>query len=81
MRRLRIILIAHDGKKADLVEWARFNVGTLSRHGIIATAATGESIREIHELKVHMLLHGPEGGDAQAGALSATGEADVLAFF
>ena len=81
MRRLRIILIAHDSKKTDLVEWARFNVGTLSRHELIATAATGEAFREILALDVRTLLHGPAGGDAQAGALIATGEADVLVFF
>ena len=80
MRRLRIILIAHDGKKTDLVEWVRFNTGTLSGHELIATAATGEAIREVG-LEVRMLLHGPAGGDAQAGALIATGAADVLVFF
>src|SRR5436309_11709031 len=81
MRRLRIILIAHDGKKADLLEWARFNAGTLSRHELIVTAATGDAIRDIPGLTVRTLLHGPLGGDAQAGALIATGEADVLVFF
>jgi methylglyoxal synthase len=81
MRRLRIIVIAHDSKKADLVEWARFNQGTLSQHELIATAATGEAIRERLGLEVRSLLHGPAGGDAQAGALIATGGADVLVFF
>src|SRR2546428_4926084 len=81
MRRLRIILIAHDGKKRDLVEWARFNAGTLSEHELTATASTGEAIRASLGLDVHMLLHGPDGGDAQAGALIATGAADVLVFF
>ena len=81
MRRLRIILIAHDGKKADLVEWARFNQSTLAPHEIIATAATGEAIREQLGLDVHVLMHGPAGGDAQAGAMIATGAADVLVFF
>ena len=45
------------------------------------TAATGEAIREIPGFTVRTLLHGPAGGDAQAGALIATGEADVLVFF
>src|SRR2546426_57310 len=81
MRRLRIILIAHDGRKTDLVEWTRFNAGTLCRHELIATAATGDVIRDIPGLTVRTLLHGPAGGDAQAGALIATGEADVLVFF
>src|SRR6266404_6152184 len=67
MRRLRIILIAHDGKKIDLVEWARFNAGTLGRHELIATAATGDAIRDIPGLTVRTLLHGPLGGDVQAG--------------
>src|SRR6266513_2861899 len=81
MRRLRIILIAHDDKKTDLVEWTRFNAGTLCRHDLIATAATGQVIQDIPGLTVRTLLHGPAGGDAQAGALIATGEADVLVFF
>src|SRR2546430_16827077 len=81
MRRLRIIPIAHDSRKTDLVEWARFNVGTLSRHELIATAATGDAMRESLGLDVRILLHGPAGGDAQAGALIATGGADVLVFF
>ena len=81
LRRLRIILIAHDSRKTDLVEWARFNVGTLARHELIATAATGDAMRESLGLDVRILLRGPAGGDAQAGALIATGGADVLVFF
>src|SRR2546425_6319305 len=81
MRRLRIIMIAHDSRKTDLVEWARFNAGTLSRHELIATAATGEAIRESLGLDVRTLLHGPAGGDAQAGALIPTGGAGVVVFF
>jgi hypothetical protein len=78
MRRLRIILIAHDSEKANLVEWARFNAGTLSRHDLIATAATGEAIHEGLGLDVRVLLHGPAGGDAHAGALIATGAVATL---
>src|SRR5881396_575546 len=72
MRRLRIILIAHDDKETDLVEWTRFNAGTLCRHDLIATAATGEVIQDIPGLTVRTLLHGPAGGDAQAGARCCT---------
>ncbi len=81
MRRLRIILIADDSKKTDLVEWARFNAGKLSEHELIATAATGEAIRESLGLDVRMLLHGPAGVETQASALIAMGGADVLVFF
>src|SRR5439155_21327476 len=49
-----------------------------SRHEVIATAATGEAVRESLGLDVRMLLHGPAGGDAHACALIATGAADVL---
>ena len=63
------------------MEWTRFNAGTLCRHDLIATAATGQVIQDIPGLTVRTLLHGPAGGDAQAGALIATGEADVLVFF
>jgi methylglyoxal synthase len=39
--RKRIALIAHDNRKPDLVEWARFNRGTLARHELYATGTTG----------------------------------------
>ena len=33
--RKRIALIAHDNRKFDLLEYARYNAGTLSRHLIV----------------------------------------------
>ena len=44
--RKRIALIAHDNRKRDLVEWARFNRGTLSRHELYATGTTGRRVAE-----------------------------------
>ena len=32
--RKRIALVAHDNKKQDLVEWARFNRGSLLMHDL-----------------------------------------------
>jgi methylglyoxal synthase len=81
MRRLRLILIAHDTRKDDLVAWARINAARLAAHELIATAATGAALRETLGLELRLLLHGPEGGDAQAGSLIATGAADMLFFF
>jgi methylglyoxal synthase len=39
--RKTIALIAHDNKKQDLLEWARFNRGTLALHRLVATGTTG----------------------------------------
>ncbi len=38
----RIALVAHDNKKSDLLDWARFNRETLSRHWLFATGTTGD---------------------------------------
>ena len=37
----RIALVAHDNKKQDLLEWARFNRGSLVKHDLCATGTTG----------------------------------------
>ena len=36
----RIALVAHDNKKQDLLEWARFNRGSLIKHDLCATGTT-----------------------------------------
>jgi methylglyoxal synthase len=79
--RKRVALVAHDNRKRDLLEWARFNVGTLSRHEIFGTGTTGKMVAEKLGLDVHRLLSGPLGGDQQLGALIAEGKLDVLIFF
>ena len=43
-RRKRIALIAHDNMKPDILEWATYNRGTLSRHELFATGTTGGMI-------------------------------------
>jgi hypothetical protein len=40
--RRRIALIAHDNKKSDLAEWARFNRALLAEHDLCATGTTGQ---------------------------------------
>jgi methylglyoxal synthase len=81
-RRKAIALVAHDNKKADLLEWARYNRGSLEQHDLYGTGTTGKMVAEaLGELKVKRLLSGPLGGDQQIGAMIAAGELDALIFF
>jgi methylglyoxal synthase len=77
----RIALIAHDGRKADLLDWVKFNRGTLARHFLYATGTTGALIAEETGLPVHRFKSGPLGGDQQIGAKISEGEIDFLIFF
>ena len=40
----RIALIAHDNKKEDMLEWAKYNVDTLKRHVLYASGTTGGTV-------------------------------------
>ena len=76
-----IALVAHDNKKSDLLQWARFNRGTLSQHHLYATGTTGTMLSDELGLPVHRFLSGPIGGDQQIGAKIADGSIDMLVFF
>jgi methylglyoxal synthase len=77
----RVVLIAHVAKKADIVEWAGYNRGTLSKCKLYATYSTGAMLKKELSLDIELLLHGPLGGDAQVCAMIAEGKIDVLIFF
>jgi methylglyoxal synthase len=77
----KIALIAHDHRKRDLIEWARFNRGTLSKHALFATGTTGRVLAEELGLPVTRLQSGPIGGDQQIGAMIVNGAIDFLIFF
>lgn len=68
--RKRVALVAHDNKKLDLLEWARFNRGTLAQHEFYATGTTDALLANELNLKVVWLESGPLGGDQQMGAMS-----------
>ena len=76
-----IALVAHDNKKADLVEWSDFNKGTLALHKLYATGGTGRRIMEKTGLKITLLKDGSHGGDMEIGALIANEKLDHLIFF
>jgi methylglyoxal synthase len=77
----RIALVAHDNKKKDLLEWAKYNREKLSEHKLISTGTTGELLEQKLKLPVEKLFSGPLGGDQQIGALIAEGSLDCIIFF
>ena len=77
----RIALVAHDGKKDDLLEWAEHNRDLLAGHTLYATGTTGKLLSGALDVPVTRFLSGPLGGDQQIGALIALGELDMLIFF
>ena len=51
-RRKQVALIAHDNRKADLLDWARYNRETLARHELHATGTTGSLLSEELDVEV-----------------------------
>jgi len=77
----KIALVAHDNKKRELLEWAKFNRDLLAHHEIWATGTTGEILEQQLGFPIHKLQSGPLGGDQQIGAKIACNEIDFLIFF
>ena len=79
---MKLAVIAHDGKKADMV--AFLNRHYEFRHSanieIIATGTTGKHAQDAG-LKVERLLSGPLGGDAQIAAQVAEHKVQMVLFF
>jgi methylglyoxal synthase len=79
-RKPRLALIAHDGKKADMIAFATFNRGTLQRCRLVATSTTGRLLREKVGLNVEVLQSGPVGGDVQIASRVVDGKIDAVIF-
>ncbi|TYR32181.1 methylglyoxal synthase [Sphingobacterium phlebotomi] len=75
-----IALIAHDGKKADMVGFVKDHIEFLRNANIVATGTTGSYVAQTG-LEVELKLSGPKGGDAQIAALTAEGKVDGIIFF
>lgn len=79
--RRRIALVAHDNKKRDLLDWARFNRDGLAQHQLFATGTTGGMIQSELGLEVTRFNSGPLGGDQQLGAKITEGGIDLVLSF
>ncbi|WP_028297128.1 methylglyoxal synthase [Olivibacter sitiensis] len=79
-RTTTIALIAHDGKKAEMVAFVKDHFDILQPLHLVATGTTGMYIQQTG-LKVTRKLSGPKGGDAQIAAMAAEGKVDAIIFF
>ncbi|WP_243349629.1 methylglyoxal synthase [Parabacteroides sp. FAFU027] len=79
---MKLAVIAHDGKKAEMVGFLNKHIDLLNQKNIqiIATGTTGKHA-EAAGLKVERLLSGPLGGDAQIAAQVAEKQVDLVIFF
>lgn len=79
-KRKNIALVAHDGKKKELVEWCERNKEILREHSLCGTGTTSRLITERTGLKVKGYNSGPLGGDQQIGAKIVEGNIDFMIF-
>jgi methylglyoxal synthase len=77
----KIALVAHDNKKWDLVQWAKFNRDLLAHHSVFATGTTGGVIEQELGITITKLQSGPLGGDQQIGSKIVDDQIDFLIFF
>ena len=84
-KQLTIALVAHDNRKADMVEWAVFNADMLSKHKLICTGTTGGLIQQAMKDKgvdvdIICMNSGPLGGDAEIAALVVRKQVNLAIF-
>jgi len=79
---MTIAIIAHDGKKADMVGFIKDHFALFEQKSIslIATGTTGSHL-ERAGLEVEKMLSGPMGGDAQIASRLVEGKVDMVIFF
>lgn len=73
-----IALIAHDSKKAEMIEWCNDNKDILKNHFLCGTGTTARMIADKTGLPVRGYNSGPLGGDQQIGAKIVEGRIDNL---
>lgn len=77
---MNLAIIAHDGKKPEMVAFLLNNKALLNTVNLYATGTTGEHVEKA-KLQVTKLLSGPKGGDAQIASMVAEGRMDAVIFF
>ncbi len=80
-KKKNIALIAHDGKKAELIQWCKDNSEILKKHFLCGTGTTARMIADATDLPVKGYNSGPLGGDQQIGAKIVEGKIDFVIFF
>ena len=80
-KRKTIALIAHDGKKRELIDWCAENREILARHSLCGTGTTARLVAERTGLPVKGYNSGPLGGDQQIGAKIVEGVVNFVIFF
>ena len=76
-----IALIAHDGKKQEILQWCEANKEILQKHKLSGTGTTARMIADHVGLQVRGYNSGPLGGDQQIGAKIVEGSIDMVIFF
>ena len=79
---MKIAVIAHDGKKADMVSFVMKRLDFFKKNEVklVGTGTTGTMIQNAG-LEVDLVASGPMGGDAQIGAMVTEGKIDCVLFF
>lgn len=80
-KRKNIALIAHDGKKDEMIKWCQKHKHILQNHNLCGTGTTSRLITDYTELQVKGYNSGPLGGDQQIGAKIVEGRIDFVIFF
>lgn len=85
-----IALISHDARKADMMEWVKYNVKTLQKNKLVCTGTTGGLVEkvvqeyidkhDIDNISITKMNSGPMGGDAQIAAMVVEGKIDMCVF-
>ena len=80
---MKIALIAHDGKKADMVDFVlkRFEFFSNSNFELVATGTTGSLLKKAGVKSINTVNSGPLGGDAEIGAMVSRGDINGVIFF
>lgn len=84
-KQLTIALVAHDNRKADMIEWAVFNADFLAKHKLVCTGTTGSLVQKALkdkgvDVNINCMHSGPLGGDAEVAAMVVRKEINLAVF-